>query len=98
MYRTTLRLSEDIDVEKRIAVLRRESSSAGLSEIAIEGMTDQVRAVVSMATAQGTKLTAQGSQMSLSRQIKGEGYELQLIYGTGAQTSWLVRFVRALKG
>ncbi|KRB14957.1 hypothetical protein ASD99_12080 [Mesorhizobium sp. Root695] len=98
VYRTTLRLSEDVDVEKQIAVLRRDSSRAGLSELVIEEMTDQVRVVVGMAAAQGTKLTAQGSQMSLSRQIRGEGYELQLIYGAGAQTSWLGRFVRALKG
>lgn len=98
MYRSTLELSDDGDIEGKLVALHREGTRAGLSDSTVAEMMGQVRAVLRVVTEQGSNLAAQGSRMSLSRQIKGEGYELQLLYGAGTPKSWLSRVARSLLG
>lgn len=98
MYNATLELSDNVDIESKLAALHRDGTRAGLSDSTVAEMTDQVRTVLSLVTKQGSHLAAQGSQMSFSRLIKGDSYELQLIYGVGAPKSWLSRVARSLLG
>lgn len=98
MYRATLELSDNVDIEGKLAALHKDGTRAGLSDSTVAEMMGQVRAVLRVVTERGSNLAAQGSQMSLSRQIKGEQYELQLLYGVGTPKSWLSRIARSLMG
>jgi hypothetical protein len=98
VFRTTIRADETTDVETAIGDLRVHCEKAGISAPNIGLLLGQTREILGALVSRGKQLSAQGSQLSVTRELSGEGYDIRLVFGAGLpRMSIWKRLLRALR-
>ena len=98
MFRTAIRADENTDVAAVVSNLRRDCEAAGLSPVLSQVLAEQADAVLVQLVQTGRQLGSQGSQMQATREIAGDGYSVQIIFGVGPKPSFLQRMMQRFAG
>jgi len=78
MLRETIEANPSTDVDAVLATLTRRSQRVGLSEATVASILEATGTVLRALCEQGGRLAANGSQMTVARDVKGAGYHIQI--------------------
>lgn len=98
MFQTTVHANENTDPEIALGQLRARCEAAGVAAPAIEMLTAQLSDILTPLVLNGKKLAAQGSQLSVIRDIGDEGHKVKLVFGSGIPKSGWHKFLDRLRG
>ena len=98
MFRTTIRADETTDVEAVISDLRNQCSRASVSPIASDLIFTQARNVLTELVERGRQLAAQGSQITVTREVEADGIAVKLVFRANVRRSFFERLVNAFRG
>jgi hypothetical protein len=89
VLRTTVTADENSDLESVVGELRQRCERSGLPLPSIELVTTQVLEVLAPLIVRGKALSAQGSQLRVTRDIEVDGCSVRLVFGSGVpQSAW----------
>lgn len=98
MFQTTIHADENTDPEIALGQLRARCEAAGIAAPAIEMLTAQLSDILTPLVINGKKLAAQGSQLSVTRDIGDEGHKVKLVFGSGIPKSSWRKLLDRLRG
>jgi hypothetical protein len=98
VFQTTLHADENTDPEIALGQLRARCEAAGVAAPAIEMLTAQLSDILTPLVLNGKRLAAQGSQLSVTRDIGDEGHKVRLVFGSGVPRSGWRKFLDRLRG
>lgn len=82
MFRTTIWLDDRANVEDEASLIRSRALRAGVKERSAEQLRSEFIQVVGPLVDSGKLLRGQGSQLTVQRKLSGEGYTIDLRFGT----------------
>jgi hypothetical protein len=89
VIRTTVTADENSDVESVVGELRQRCQRNGLPLPLIELVAMQVLEILTPLVARGKTLSAQGSQLRVTRDIEVDGCSVRVAFGSGVpQSAW----------
>lgn len=91
MFRATVRATADSDVDAAVADLRAQCDQGKIPTITTETITHEVRTVLDALIAHGKELASIGSKMQVHREIKGEGFFVQIVFNEKEQQTFVER-------
>jgi hypothetical protein len=95
VLRATIRATEETDIELEVGKLRAEIHRSGLSSAVADLILHQVRVTLTELVQRGREIAAVGSQMTVDRQIAGEGYSVRIAFSAGkSKSSFIQRLLR----
>ena len=98
MFQTTVHADENTDPEIALGQLRARCEAAGVAAPAIEMLTAQLNDILTPLVINGKKLAAQGSQLSVARDIGDEDHKVKLVFGSGTPKSSWRKLLDRLRG
>ena len=98
MFRTTIRADENTDVEAAISDLRNQCERANFASVISELVITQAHDVLASLVERGRELAAMGSQMSVTRDVTGDGVSVKLIFRANDRRSFWRRLVDSILG
>lgn len=98
MFRTTVSADENTDIDIAVSDLRSRCESNGVAAHAVDALTEQLRSILPPLIRNGKALAAQGSQLSVTRNIGFDGHEVKLIFGAGIPRSGLRKLLDRIFG
>jgi hypothetical protein len=98
MFQTTVYADENTNPEITLGQLRARCETAGVAAPAIEMLTAQLSDILTPLVVNGKKLAAQGSQLSVTRDIGDESHKVKLVFGSGIPKSGWRKFMDRLRG
>jgi hypothetical protein len=87
VFRTTVTADENTDMDIAVSDLRSRCESNGVAPQAVDALAEQLRSILAPLISNGKVLAAQGSQLSVTRDIGFDGHEVKLIFGAGIPRS-----------
>ena len=97
MFRTTIRADESTDVEATISDLRNQCERANVAPAVSEMIVTQVRDVLAPLVERGRQVAAMGSQMSVTRDVTGDGVSVKLTLRANVRPSFFERLINAFR-
>ena len=97
MFRTTIRADETTDVEAVISNLGNQCSRASVSPIASDLIVTQARNVLAELIERGRQLAAQGSQITVTREVEADGIVVKLVFRANVRRSFFERLVDSFR-
>jgi hypothetical protein len=98
MLRETIHASVDTNVELETSKLRERCLAVGLDGPNTDLLVSETAAVLSNLVDQGRRIASVGSQMEATRELRGDGYIVRLVFRQGVKQSFVQRFFEKLKG
>lgn len=98
VLRTTIRASENTDVEAEVRAFGAACRNSGLPSSTCDLIAHQLSETLSDLVRHGRDIAAFGSHMDVTRTIAGEGYEVAISFGAGKKFTILRRIVSAFRG
>lgn len=98
MLRETLHVTTATDVDTVVSSLRTKCADAGLPPALSEPVLIQTREILSALIEQGRRIAAVGSQMSVTRELKGDDYAIKVIFRQSDRRSSLEKLLDRLRG
>lgn len=98
MLRETLHVTTGTDVGAVVVRLRSKCADAGLAPATTELVLNQVREALSDLIEQGRRIAAVGSQMEVTRDLKGDAYFIKVIFREGVRRSLFEKLADRLRG
>lgn len=98
MFRATIRADETTDVEAVISDLRNQCERASVSPMAADLIVTQARNVLAELVERGRQLAAQGSQMTVTREVEADDVAVKLVFRANVRRSLFERLVDAFRG
>lgn len=98
MFQATVHADENTDPAIAVGQLRARCEAAGVAAPAIDMLTGQLSDILTPLVVNGKKLAAQGSQLSVTRDIGDEGHKVKLVFGAGIPKSGWRKFLDRLFG
>ena len=98
MFRTTIRADESTDVEAVISDLRNQCERAKVAPVVSEMIIPQVYDVLAPLVERGRQLAEMGSQLSVTRDLTGDGVSVKLIFRVNVRRSFFERLIDAIRG
>lgn len=89
---------ENTDPEIVLGQLRARCEGAGVAAPVIEMLTAQLSDILTPLVVNGKKLAAQGSQLSVTRDVGDQNHKVKLIFGSGLPKSGWRKFLDRLRG
>ncbi len=96
MFRTTVTADENTDIDVAVSDLRSRCERNGVAAQAVDALVEQLRSILAPLITNGKVLAAQGSQLSVTRDIGFDGHEVKLIFGAGIPRSGFRKFLDRL--
>lgn len=97
MFRATVRATVDSDVDAAVADLRAQCDQGKISAISTTMITHEVRAILDTLIARGKELASLGSNMQVSREIRGEGFAVQIFFNEKEQQNIFKRILNLFR-
>jgi hypothetical protein len=97
VFQTTVHADENTDLEIVLGQLRTRCEAAGVAAPAIEMLTAQLSDILTPLVVNGRKLTAQGSQLSVTRDVGDQDHKVKLVFGSGIPKSGWRKFLDRLR-
>jgi hypothetical protein len=98
VLRETVHANTGTNVEAVVSQLRGKCGHAGLAATDTDLLLTQTRQVLLSFVEQGKRIAAAGSQMEATRELKGDGYSVRLIFREGIRRSLLQQLIDKLRG
>jgi hypothetical protein len=98
VLRTTIRADENTDVEEAVNDLRAQCETAGIGGPIAALVAGQIREVLSSFVTRGKQLASQGSQLTVTREVAGDGYSIRVVFGAGVRRTFWERLIDTLRG
>jgi hypothetical protein len=98
VLRETVHANIGTDVEAVVSQLRAKCADAGLAPVEVDLLLTHMRQVLSSLIEQGKRIAAVGSQMEATRELKGDGYSVRLIFREGVRRTFFEWLVDVLRG
>ncbi len=98
MFRTTVRADQNTDVDAVVRDLRARCEGAGIAPLTLDFLIMQTREILLPLVERGKQLASQGSQISVTRDVVGDGYVVRLEFGAGVKRSFWQRILSGLRG
>ena len=98
MFRTTIRADESTDVESAISDLRNQCERANVAPVVSEMIITQVHDVLAPLVERGRQFAEMGSQISVTRDVTGDGVSVKLIFRVNVRRSFFERLIDAIRG
>jgi hypothetical protein len=98
VFRSTVRATDQTDIDAEAARFRSSCERAGLPSIVLETIVSQVRETLADLVPRGRDMAALGSQMTVTRTIAGDGYEVTISFNARKRRSIFVWIADALRG
>jgi hypothetical protein len=98
MLREVINADIGTDVDDVVSRLQAKCAGAGMAPISTDLLVQQTREVLSTLIEQGKRISALGSQMSVTRDLTGDGYAIRLTFGAGQRPGFFKRLVSYLGG
>jgi hypothetical protein len=98
VLRRTIHSNAGTDVEAVVSRLRVECSESGLAPILSDMLVTQTREVLWSLVEQGRRIAEFGSQMEAKRNIKGDGYSINIIFREGVRRSFFQKVLDKFRG
>jgi hypothetical protein len=98
MLRETIHANIETNVELETAKLRERCYAAGLDKSLVDLLVHQATEILTSLVDQGRRIASVGSQMEATRELKGDGYLVRLVFNQGVQKGFLQRLLEKLKG
>ena len=98
MFQTTVNADENTDPEIALGQLRARCENAGVAAPVTEMLIAQLGDILTPLVINGKKLAAQGSQLSVTRDIGDEAHKVKLVFGSGIPKSGWRKFLDRLRG
>jgi hypothetical protein len=83
VFQTTVKADENTDLEVAVGDLRARCETAGITAPVTEMLIAQLREILPPLVTHGKMLTAQGSQLAVSRDIGVDGHNVKVVFGAG---------------
>ena len=98
MFKETVGVNQDTDIEDVMVRLAKSAANGGLDSDTLATVLNQSRTVITGLFDRGTALINIGSKMSVDQNIEGPGYciKIQANFGTN-KSSWVDSLTRLLK-
>ena len=96
MFRVTIRVNENTEVDGTMIRLARRAEGVRLSPDILETVLEQTRAITQGFWNRGMALTDSGSQMSATQRVEGLGYSIKIQGRFGVKESTWERSARVL--
>lgn len=98
MLRETIHAGIETDVELEASKLRERCLTAGLDAAYVDLLVQQAKETLSGMVDQGRRIASVGSQMEATRELRGDGYLVRLVFNQGIRESFLQRLLKRFKG
>lgn len=98
MFRDTLHVTTSTDVEATVSHLRAKSADAGIDPTIVDLISNQTRDLLSTLVEQGRRIAAVGSQMEATRELRGDGYSIRLVFREGVRRTFVQRLIDMVRG
>ena len=98
MFRTTIRADESTDVDAVVYDLRNRFERANVAPMVSEIIVAQVRDVLAPLVERGRQLAETGSQMSVMRDLAGDGVSVKLIVRANVRLPFFERLINVIRG
>jgi hypothetical protein len=98
VFETTVYADENTNPEIALGQLRACCENAGVAAPAIDMLTAQLSDILTPLLVNGKKLAAQGSQLTVTRDIGDGSHKVKLVFGSGVAKSGWRRFMDRLRG
>ncbi|MDB5602144.1 MAG: hypothetical protein JWN71_4188 [Xanthobacteraceae bacterium] len=98
MFRTTLHVNEETDVDATVSRLRAECERSGLSADHTALVIYDVQQTLQQLVQRGAEVARLGSQMTVSRELRGADYNIMIAFGAGVPDGFFERLKRKILG
>ena len=98
MFRKTIRADESTDVDSAISDLRNQCEQASVDPVVSEMIITQVHDVLAPLVERGRRFAEMGSQLSVTRDVTGEGVSVKLVFRVNVRRSFFERLIDAIRG
>lgn len=98
MLRETIHASVDTNVELETSKLRERCLAVGLDALNTDLLVGEATVVLANLVDQGRRIASVGSQMEATRELRGDGYAVRLVFRQGGKQSLIRRLFEKFKG
>jgi hypothetical protein len=98
MLRETIHANIDTNVKLETAKLRQRCLEAGLDQPLTDLLVGQAGEILVSLVDQGRRIASVGSQMEATRELRGDGYLIRLVFNQGIKKGFLQRLFEKVKG
>lgn len=97
MLRETIQVSTQTDVEAVVSRMREKFVNVGMAPIISDPLLQQITDLVQRLIEQGNRIAAIGGQMEVTRDLKGDGYSIRIVFQEGLKKSFTQKLFDRLR-